>query len=386
MVEDKLTGITVIEVITRLDRGGSAEMVLDLVRELSRDGVRVVLITGKTTNPQTDLDVFAAQYGVDLIIVPQLVREISPLNDGIAFLNIRRIIKRIKPDIVHTHTSKAGIVGRFAAWSADVGHIVHTPHGHIFYGYYNPIVTWFFVLAERLAARITEKITTLTRQGLTDHVRKGIAEENKFTVIPGGVDVRRFKNASGEPVRSETGFRDRKIVGWAGRIDPIKNCSLFIEAASIVMKRKGDVCFIVAGDGKESDIVKKQSDERGLSGRVVFLGNRSDMPEVMAAFDIFVLSSHNEGFGRVLVEAMAAGAVPVSVKVGGTSDVIEDGVSGILVPPENAEAIADAVCGLLEDNALYNRLRDSGKKRADLFDSRAVIDRFEELYAGILGL
>ena len=386
MKADSLSGLTILRIITRLDRGGSTRMVLDLTKELADDGVHGVIIYGKTTEPETDLEAYAAGHNIDLYNIPQLVREIAPIKDRLAFIKIRRIIRQVKPDIVHTHTSKAGIIGRFAAWSAGVRHIVHTPHGHIFYGYFNSFVTSVFIMIERLASRITEKITVLTGKGLSDHVRMGIGSEDKFSVIHSGVDVNRYSNGDGDSIRSETGFAGRVIVGWAGRLVPIKNCSLFIEAASLIKKRYPDTRFIVAGDGEERELIERLAGKLNLSESTAFLGDCKDMPSVMAAFDVFVLSSHNEGFGRVLVEAMASGAVVVSTHVGGTADVIEDGVSGILVPPGNPSAMADAVCKVLDDDDLRVRLVKAGEKRAGLFDIRVMVDKFEELYAEILGL
>ena len=386
MKGDVLSGSTVLRIITRLDRGGSARVVLDLTKELSEDGVHGVIITGKTVEPETDLEAYAAGHNIDLYHVPQLVREISPLRDISAFFTIRRIIRQVKPDIVHTHTSKAGIIGRFAAWSAGVRHIVHTPHGHIFYGYFNSFVSSVFIMIERLASRITNKITVLTGKGLSAHVRMGIDSEDKFTVIHSGVDVSRYSNGDGDSIRSETGYTGKVIVGWAGRLVPIKNCSLFIESASLIKKRNPDTRFIVAGDGEERELIERLAEKLNLSGSLTFLEDCKDMPSVMAAFDVFVLSSHNEGFGRVLVEAMASGAVVVSTHVGGTPDVIEDGVSGMLVPPGNPSAMADAVCKVLDDDELRVRLVKAGKARAGLFDIRSMVDKFEELYAEILGL
>jgi len=386
MKYDTLSGLTVLRIITRLDRGGSARMVLDLTKKLAEDGVHGVIITGKTTDPETDMEAYAAGHDIELYHIPQLVREIAPLKDISAFFTIRRIIRQVKPDIVHTHTSKAGIIGRFAARSTGVRHIVHTPHGNIFYGYFNSFVTSVFIMIERLASRITEKITVLTGKGLSDHVSMGIGSEDKFTVIHSGVDVSRYRNGDGDSIRSETGYTGRMIVGWAGRLVPIKNCSLFIEAASLIKKRNSDTRFIVAGDGEERELIERLAEKLNLSESIAFLGDCKYMPSVMASFDVFVLSSHNEGFGRVLVEAMASGAVVVSTHVGGTADVIEDGVSGMLVPPGNPPAMADAVCKVLDDDKLRVRLVKAEKERAGLFDIRPMVDKFEELYAEILGV
>lgn len=363
---------------------GAAEVILDLVKALAADGMRVALIVGRTDKPQTDLDGFCREFGIELYRAPRLLREVSPVDDFLAFLAIRRIIGAIHPAIVHTHTSKAGIIGRFAAWSAGIKHIVHSPRGHIFYGYYGRATTLFFVMLERLAAGMTEAITTLTEKGKRDHIEKGIGPEKKFAVVHSGVDVKLFAQGDGSRIRHETGFADALVVGWAGRLDPEKNCLLFIEAASMVHTRLPYVRFVVAGDGEEHAVVRERAGTLGLADFIRFLGNRNDMPDVMAAFDVFVLSSRNEGFGRVLVEAMAAGAVPVATRVGGTVDVIEDTVSGLLVQPGDPGALADAVCLLLEDEELRSRLRENGRKQAERFTIHAMVQKFEDLYAKLL--
>ena len=379
-----LSGVKVVHIVTRLDRGGAAEVILDLIKALSQHGMHVALIVGKTDNPQTDIREFCKKYSIELYSIPDLIRSVSPIHDILAYFRIKNIIRKLHPAIVHTHTSKAGIIGRCAAWSAGIRHSVHSPRGHIFYGYYNRFVTRIFVTLERFAAHITEKITTLTKKGMLDHIQLGVGTVEKFTVIHSGVQIDTFKNGDGSTVKMETGFTTNRIVGWAGRLDSVKNCLLFVDSASIIKERMPESRFLIAGDGEEREMLQKRSFDLGLSDCVMFLGDRDDMPDVMAAFDVFVLSSHNEGFGRVLVEAMAAGAVPVSTQVGGTSDVIEDGVSGFLVPKGDSQAMADAVCSLLGDNELYNRLRTNGIKRAEMFTLRSMVEKFEELYAELL--
>ena len=386
MKSKKISGTSILHIVTRLDRGGSAEIVLELARMLSGDNMRVGLVVGRTVEPQEDLDSFAERTGITIYTIPELVREVSPLIDITAFFKIRKLIRRFKPDIVHTHTSKAGIIGRFAARASGVRCIVHTPHGHIFYGYYSSFRTFFFILLERIAAKITSKITVLTEKGLGDHIDKKIGTESLFTVIPSGVDIQRFSDGDSTGVLAETGWRDKKIVGWAGRLVPIKDCLTFIQAAALIRRRCPDARFIVAGDGEEREMLKDSAREAGLNDYLVFLGDRTDIPSVMAAMDVFVLSSLNEGFGRVLVEAMAAGAVVISSAVGGTVDVIEDGESGILVPPSEPSRIADAVSKVLENSELKAHLIDGGRERAKQFDIHITAEKFEDLYEKLLGL
>lgn len=371
---------SVLHVITRLDRGGSAEVVLDLVRLLATDGYRVGIVTGLTANPQEDLDAYSHLHCVPIYRVPRLIRRIFPLNDLGALYRIWRIIREFRPDIVHTHTSKAGILGRFAAWFAGVRIIVHTPHGHIFYGYFSPGVTRIFIAAERIAARVTNRIVTLTRKEIEDHLAARIGKPDQFAVIPSGTDVERFSCADGSAVRAEIGFGTGAVVGWAGRLVPVKDCATFLRAAAIVVSRRPEVCILVAGDGEEREYLRSLAGDLGIAGNVHFLGDRRDMPRVLAAMDVFVLSSLNEGFGRVIVEAMAAGTPVVSTAVGGTSEVIEDGVSGMLVPSGDAGHMADAVLALLDRSGMRARFRENGLERAKRFDTREMVNSHESLY------
>jgi glycosyltransferase involved in cell wall biosynthesis len=247
-------------------------------------------------------------------------------------------------------------------------------------------LTSFFVFIERIEAKITSKISVLTEKGLGDHIDKKIGTESLFTIIPSGVDIQRFSDGDSSGVLAETGWKDKKIVGWAGRLVPIKDCFTFIQAAALIRRRCPDARFIVAGDGEEREMLKGRAREAGLNDYLVFLGDRTDIPSVMAAMDVFVLSSLNEGFGRVLVEAMAAGVVVISSAVGGTVDVIEDGESGILVPPSEPSRIADAVSKVLENSELKSHLIDGGRERAKQFDIHITAEKFEDLYEKLLGL
>lgn len=380
----KLQGVSILHIITRLDRGGSADVVMDLAAALKADGVRSGIVYGMTADPREMPEEYAARTGVDLYSVPCLVRQISPLKDLRGFFVLFRLIRRIRPDIVHTHTSKAGILGRFAAWAAGVKTIVHTPHGHIFYGYFNAFTTRVFILIERLAAKTADIITVLTESGRDDHLSRGIGKMDQFVVVPSCVDIRRFSEGNGARIREELGWHDTFVVGWAGRLVPIKDCGSFIKAAAIIHNAYPDIRFLVAGDGEEREKLLTDCNKENLDDYLVFLGERSDIPDIMAALDVFVLSSINEGFGRVLIEAMAAGAAIVSTDVGGTAAVVENGISGLLIPPSNPSALADAVIGLKHDGVLRQNMIRNGKRRALQFDTRSVIAQFEELYGMLL--
>lgn len=376
--------LSVLHVITRLDKGGSAEVVLELARVLREDGVRVGIACGRTTDPQTDLAEYSARTGVEIIDVPSLIREVSPANDLRAVLQLRKIMKRWRPDIVHTHTSKAGIVGRWAARSVKIRNTVHTPHGHVFYGYFSPMKTRMFIFLEKITAPITGRLVTLTRRGMEDHLREGIGRPDQYRIIPSGADVGRFSLASGDHVREEIGYVRERVIGWAGRLAAIKDGETFLRAAEKIHAMCPDTRFILAGEGEEREKLETLAKELCVDNVVHFLGNRDDMPSVMAAMDVFVLSSLNEGFGRVIVEAMAAGVPVVATGVGGVPEVVEDGATGMLVPPRDPVRMAETVMTILDDEELRNRLRENGRIRAWAFDTRVMVDSYEEIYEELL--
>lgn len=380
-----LRGVSILHIITRLDRGGSAGVVLDLAARLRKLGARVGIAAGPTTDPDEDLDAYAARTGVLILPVPNLVREVSPAADIRTFFALRREIRRFCPDIVHTHTSKAGIAGRFAAASLGIRNVVHTPHGHVFYGYFSPAKTRLFIAAERAAAHLTRRIVTLTGRGRDDHLREGIGVPEQYRVIPSGIDTARYARADGSGVRAETGFTGGAVVGWAGRLVPVKDCATFLRAAAIIARSREDAGFLIAGDGEERGMLSALAGELGIASRVRFLGDRRDMPEVMAAMDVFVLSSRNEGFGRVIVEAMAAGVPVAATGVGGAVEVLDGGRAGLLVPPGDDGALAAAVLQVLGDAKVRAELSANGRLRAAEFDMGKTVEAYADIYRELLG-
>lgn len=376
----------VLHIITRLDRGGSAEAVMRLTEGLRRDGYCVKLVTGRTTDPQEDVEEFSARTGVPVVHMDELRREVSPINDLKALIKLRSLIAEERPEIVHTHSSKAGILGRIAARLAGCPVVVHSPHGHVFYGYFGRLRTLGVVLAERLAAHITDRIFTLTELGKRDHLRFGVGSPDKFVVVPCGIDISKFSSPkrSRKEVREEFGFSCGVVVGWVGRLVPIKGCEYFLRALKIVMVERPEVKGLVVGDGPLREDLEELSRRLGISGKVVFSGARDDVPELMQAMDILVLTSLNEGLGRVILEAMACGVPVVASSVGGVPEIVVHEETGLLVPPADPRSTADAILKLLNDPYKAQLLSRKGRERAKLFDIKAMVKRTEEVYRKLL--
>ncbi len=356
---------------------------MQLVDGLRRDGYPVKLVTGCTVEPQEDLDGFSRRSGVPVILVQELKREVRPVDDLIALVKLMRLIGRERPEIVHTHSSKAGLLGRSAARLMGCPVIVHFPHGHIFYGYFGRIRTWTFILAERLAARFTHRIFTLTELGKREHVGFKIAEPEKFVTVPCGIDLAKFSSPRRSPVkvRAEFGFSPSDVVvGYVGRLVPIKGCEYFLYALERIRRRRPDIKGIIVGDGPLRSELEELAKKLGLSENVVFSGVREDIPEIMHALDLFVLTSLNEGLGRVLLEAMACGVPVVASRVGGVAEIVLHREVGLLVPPGDTGRMVEAILEILNDKKQAELFSRKGRARARAFDVTRMLERTEAVY------
>ncbi len=326
------------------------------------------------------------QAGVVLFETPCLVRDVQPLRDARATLILWRFFRRERPDIVHTHTSKAGAVGRVAAWLARIPIVIHTPHGHIFYGYYGWVMSGIIRAVEWTLARVTDRIVTLTDRGAQEHVQYRIASPEKFVTIPSGIALSEFRSVRVDPVvkRKEMGVPDKgPVIGTVGRLVPIKGHAWLLKAAPRVLAEFPNATFVFIGEGPLWGPLQKLAAELGITGHVMFLGARQDVSECLAVFDLFGFPSLNEGMGRALIEAMAMGLPTVATRVGGIPDVVEDGKTGTLVPPQDDAALADALLKLLRDPArgqVYGQAaRRSVNKRFDVESMVRAIDRLYDV-------
>jgi glycosyltransferase involved in cell wall biosynthesis len=325
-----------------------------------------------------------SQAGVRVFEEPTLVREVRPILDAWAMLALWRLLRRERPAIVHTHTSKAGVVGRLAAWLARVPVVIHTPHGHIFYGYYGTVASAIIRLLERLLAKITDRIVTLTDRGAEEHVRFHIAGMEKFATIHSGIDLAYFRSVQVDPAvkRKELGLPpEGPIVGTVGRLVPIKGLEWLLKAAQRVLAEFTQACFVIIGNGPMLGELRQLTSKLGIGLQVVFLGAREDVPECLAALDLFVLPSLNEGMGRALLEAMAVGCPVVATRVGGIPDIVADGATGLLVPPRDDRALSAAILALLRDRSRRAAYGEAARRHVDgRFDVETMVRNIERLY------
>jgi glycosyltransferase involved in cell wall biosynthesis len=377
-----------LHVITRLIRGGAQENTLLTVTGLDCRRYETVLVSGPTTGLEGEMESHIRESGVDLRIIPELVRELSPLRDTIALLKLFSLMKREKFDIVHTHTSKAGFLGRIAARMAGVPIVIHTPHGHIFYGYFGPLKNRVFILLEKFAALFADRIITLTERGKREYVERRIAPADRFIPIYSGMDLSSFHPGTNPAkVREELGLRAKdQAVGTVGRLVPVKGHRYLIEAASQVVRVIPGVKFFLVGDGPCREELEGQVARLNLGNNVHFLGLReSGLEEIMAALDLFVLPSLNEGMGRVLIQAMALGRPVVATEVSGIPEVVKNNETGILVPPGESKALAEAIITLLRDKKRAGEMGRAGRERVNSsFTSRIMIEKIANLYEELM--
>lgn len=388
--------IKVVHVITRLDKGGSAENTVLTLAGLDRARYELILVKGPSTESHmSDPEAAAVEKSLNnlrslhvrLITIPTLVRRAAPLKDSLALAALIRLFRKERPQIVHTHTSKAGILGRWAARLSGCPHIVHTPHGHIFWGYFDRFTTFIFILLERLTARFTDCIITLTDQEKKDHRLMGIAPEEAFRTIHSGVDLNVFSKTFVNPddMKRELGIPEEAfVIGTIGRLTPVKGQRYLVEAAREIIAAYPNTEFVILGHGELLSELRERASALGIEKNILFPGWRPDAADVLTVFDIFVLPSLNEGMGKAIVEAMASGKPIVASRIGGIPDLIRDGQNGILVPPADAGALARAVIRLRKDGQMRARIARAGKRDAADFGTAKMIEKIDLLYRDLV--
>ncbi|MCK6581221.1 MAG: glycosyltransferase [Anaerolineae bacterium] len=339
--------LRIMRIIARLNVGGPAIHVALLTQRLAAPGCESLLVAGQVGADEGDMSYYAESLGVQPIILPALGRSLHPLRDLQVIWRLYRLMRRFKPDVVHTHTAKAGFVGRVAAWLAGAPVIVHTFHGHVFRGYFSPTMTRVFLVLERLTAGMSSAVITLT-EGLKREIAEefGVCPPDKIVVLGLGLDLGRFAAA---PRRAGT-FRaahgvptDAPLIGIVGRLVPVKNHRLFLQAAALVLRQEPAARFVIVGDGEARAAVEAEIAALDLGGAVQITGWVRDLPPVYSDLDVMALSSVNEGTPVTLIEALAAGCPVASTAVGGVPDLLEGGRLGALAPSGDAEALAAAM-------------------------------------------
>ncbi len=370
----------IIYTITRMVIGGAQETAKCTAEYFHRQGHDVLFVTGPESGRE-------GYYEVDAptLIEPSLVRRIRPGKDLVAFWRLYRLFRRVRPDIVHARTAKARLLTPLAARLAGVKVVVQTMHG---WSFNNEIDNkrWLYVLVEKITTPLYDWTVMVSEADLEEGRTLGILKKN-VSIIRSGVNVGRMKNVDPEAVarlRAELAPRGQKIVVLVGRLTPPKTPQVFVEAAAEISRRHPDTRFVCVGDGALREQVEALIAERGLGGHVVMLGLRRDAAEIVAASDIVVHSSTNEGLPKTVLEGMAAGKPVVATRVGGVPVVIEDGLNGLLVEKNDPRALAAAIQRLLDEPSLADRLVENAHLRVDEFSLAKTFQDTQELYERLL--
>lgn len=354
----------VLRILNRLIIGGPAINATYLTKYMAPEFETMLVIGGKDDHEQ-DADHLTANLGLSPVVVPEMVRQISPVNDGIAYRKIKRLIEKFRPDIVHTHAAKSGLLGRLAADACKVPVIVHTFHGHVFHSYFSKWKTNTFINIERyLAKRSTGiiAISELQKHELTNIYK--ICPPEKMQIIPLGLDLDKFQqyqDAKRAEFRRKYYLHDDEIaIGIIGRVVPVKNHSLFVAAAQKVLAQTTQrIKFIIIGDGDMRPQMEAEFKAAGIDyayypedkrdATAICTSWQTEMDVVLAGLDIVALTSHNEGTPVSLIEAQAAARPVVSTNVGGVADVVTDNLCGYITEPNEADLFAAALLKLINN-------------------------------------
>jgi glycosyltransferase involved in cell wall biosynthesis len=370
--------VKVMQVIARMNVGGPAVLVADLMRNLDSQMFSTVLVTGYCDENESDyLDEVAQD--VAAIRIPGLGRSVSPLKDlGALFLLIKEI-RKYKPDVIHTHTAKAGVLGRIAGLIArPKATRVHTFHGHLLHGYFGSGKTRLVILLEKVFGFITHRFIAIGNVVEKDLLRAGIARDSKFEVIyPGLHDLDKYPKADARAALALD--PNKKYLVFVGRLTTIKCPERLIDLARFLKDKHPECWLLIAGAGELLETLSTQAQREELP--VTFLGWRNDIGMILSASDIAVLCSDNEGIPLTLIQASQAGLPIVSTDVGSVSDIVVSGTTGLLTEV-SSKGLIEGVSVLLDDPALGQRLGVAGQERArEFFSSRTMVERHERMYS-----
>jgi len=371
-------------IITKLELGGAQQNTLFTVAHLDPSRFRPILVAGEPGLLDGEARALAQ---VEFHQVPSLVRAIRPWSDLRALVALTCLLRRLQPAIVHTHSSKAGILGRLAAWLAGVPIIVHSIHGFGFARYQSAAVRRALVALECLAAKVTTRLFAVSEANRRLGVALGLFPEDRCVVIRSGVDLAAIRRTAVDTTakKRELGLEPgRPVVGMVAPMKPQKAPLDFVRVAAQVAARKSDTQFLFVGDGELRGAVEAEIARFGLAQSVRLAGWRRDVPAIMRCLDVFVLTSRWEGLPRVYLEALASGVPVVGTRVDGAAEVVRDGVNGYLVAPGDVPGLADRVLWLLANPAAAADMGRRGESLPQEFDIHHMVRRQEEEYTHLL--
>jgi glycosyltransferase involved in cell wall biosynthesis len=390
----------VLRILNRLAVGGPVLNATYLTKYLAPE-FETLLVVGEKEDHEKGAEFLTDHLDINYTTIEGMGRSISPASDYKAYLKLKKLIKDFKPDIVHTHAAKPGAIGRLAASATRVPAIVHTFHGHVFHSYFNSVKTNFFINTERYLARKSDAIIAISeqqRKELVDDFR--IAPANKFRLIQLGLDLDKFatnQEYKREKFRAEFDLADDEIaIGIIGRLVPVKNHYLFMKAiAHVLHSSQKKVKAFIIGDGETRADLENVAQQAGIAFStekdfahphpLVFTSWRSDVDYINAGLDIVTLTSFNEGTPVSLIEAQAANKPIVSTRVGGISDIVQEGETALLADVQDGDTFADHLLRLVEDDALRNQMGRTGRDHVlQRFSYQRLMNDMSALYHELL--
>jgi len=382
--------IRVLHIITRMIVGGAQEnTLLSVVGLDALPEYDVTLLSGLDKGREGEL-LSQARESVELIVLPEMGRSINPFSDLVAFWKLYRTIKKGRYHIVHTHSSKAGVLGRVAAWLAGTPIIVHTLHSLVFHDYQPWVVNRAWWLMKKICAPITDFYISVSEIIVQKAIKAGIAEPERFRTIYSGMELDWFLNANfdSDAVRREFGIPlDVPVVGKIARLFPLKGHDQLMDAAPEIVRRVPNVRFFLIGDGILLEHLQKRAREYGILENFIFAGliDRTRIPEMISAMDLVVHTSLREGLARVLPQALAMGKPCVSFDIDGAPEVVINDETGYLVQPFDSVGLAEGISRILEDADMRARMGENGRRHVDpAFRSEKMVADIAEVYAMLL--
>ncbi|NIP28071.1 MAG: glycosyltransferase [Phycisphaerae bacterium] len=387
----------IVHIITRLILGGAQENTLITCKLLAQRGHDVTLITGPAIGPEGQLFNQTKNEKYDVIVVPKMIRAICPLYDTISYFQIKKHLERLKPDIVHTHSAKAGILGRFAAhrlkgkWAENVPAVVHTIHGLAFHPYQSKWLNKFYIAVEKSAAKRTDSFICVADAMTEQALAAGIGQREKYVTAYSAIEEDAFLNPVPEDERKSFRLKygipeDAIVLVTIARLFMLKGHKYIIDSAKQLSKQFDNALWLFVGDGNLADRFKEQVRQLGLNEKIKFTGllPPGQIPLAIQSSDILVHCSLREGLARTLPQAMLCGKPAISFDVDGAKEVVNQD-TGRLIEPKNIEQLTKACAELIEDKNLRERLGKQGREFVkEKFEPKTMVDKIEQLYKKLL--
>jgi glycosyltransferase involved in cell wall biosynthesis len=373
--------VKVLHVVTKFTAGAGGNTLMSV---LGADRSRYeVWVAGAPGGPLWER---AEAHGVPVVRLPRLRAYLAPVDDAVALAQLVRLIRRERFSIVHTHSSKAGVLGRVAAWLCRTPVVIHTFHGFSFHPYMSRRRRLLYLTLERIVRSLTDEFVAVAPEVAREAVERGIAPPGAIRVAPSAVELDKIATEADPAIKAELSIAaDAPLIGTVGRLDGQKAPLDFIRMAALVAAAFPDARFAMVGEGPLLEQARSEADRLGVP--VIFTGFRADAPRVAACFDVYVVSSLYEGLGRALTEALASGRPVVATAVNGVVDLVEPGSTGLLAPAADPEALAANVRWLLDHPDEARRMGEAGRDRVrQLFAPERMCALIEETYARLLGL